>query len=86
MTIHIPAPQTKDQLIQALEYILTAVRQDDSIEGFINYARPAEQDPPCDFMVQAVFRIGNRMGQGSTIMVGQTVPASTSTGPGEVLK
>lgn len=83
MTIHIPAPQTKDQLIEALEYILAAVRHDDSIEGFINYARPTEQDPSCDFMVQAVFRIGNRMGQGGMIRVGQTLPASISTEAGE---
>lgn len=76
-------PHTRDQLIELLEYMLAAVRANDSMEGYINYVQPGGQDPPCDFMVQAAFRIGNRMGQGSMILVGLTEPASTSTGPGE---
>ena len=78
-------PRTKDQLIELLEYMLTAVRADDSLEGFINYIQPTEQDVPCEFLVQAAFRIGNRMGQGSMILVG-TEPASTSTAASEVPK
>lgn len=76
-------PHTRDQLIELLEYMLTAVRANDSLEGSISFTQPTEQDPPCDFMVQAAFRIGNRMGQGSMILVGLIEPASTSTGPGE---
>lgn len=77
-------PRTKDQLIELLEYMLTAVRHNDSPEGLINYVQPLEQDPPCDFMVQAAFRIGNRMGQGGMITVNSIKPASTSIVPSEV--
>lgn len=77
-------PRTKDQLIETLEYMLAAVRADDSTEGQITYLQPTEGDEPCDFMVHAVFRIGNQMGQGSMIILERTRPALTFIAPGEV--
>lgn len=76
-------PRTKDQLIETLEYMLTAVRNDDSHEGFISYLLPTEGDKPRDFMVRARFRIGNRMGQGSMMILERMEPDSTSISPGE---
>lgn len=66
-----PVPYTRDQLIELLEYMLAAVKADDSLEWFLQYSQPTDTGPdtPCDFMVQAAFRIGNRMGQGSMTMV-----------------
>lgn len=81
MNAHVP--QTKDQLVELLEYILAAVRANDSMEGFLSYLMPQDGDEPCDFMVQAAFRTGNRMGQGSMILVQRIEPASTSTGSSE---
>lgn len=78
-------PRTRDQLIELLEYMLAAVRADDSLEGLINYVQPTDTDVPCEFLVQAAFRIGNRMGQGSMILVG-TEPGSTSTAASEAAK
>lgn len=78
-----PLPRTKDQLIDWLDFMLAQVRCGDSLEGSISFTQPTEQDPPCDFMVHAVLRTGNLMGQGSMMMVGLIEPASASTGPGE---
>lgn len=71
-------PRTKDQLVELLEYILTAVRAGDSMEGFLSYTQPIPPDEPCDFMVQARFRTGNRMGQGGMILVERMEPDLTS--------
>lgn len=62
----------KDELTRVLADMLTSVQRDDSFEGSIEYLTPTPEDPPCDFMVRASYRIGNSMGQGGVRMIGDT--------------
>jgi hypothetical protein len=71
-----PAPATKAEMIEVLEDVLGAVRDDDSFEGFLQWSMPID-DPAteeraradkrwadAEFGLMARYRIGNSMGQG----------------------
>lgn len=76
-------PQRKEQLIELLEVMLEGVRSGDTMEGMVSFVQPIPPDEPCDFMVHAVLRTGNLMGQGSMIILERMEPGSTSTEAGE---
>jgi hypothetical protein len=56
---------SKQALISLLETTLEAVKNDDSFQGNIYY----EASGPEDFYVEAVVRVGNLAGQGSSIVI-----------------
>jgi len=77
-------PQTKAQLIAALDQIRQAVEADDSFEGFIEYTISQVRPGPTTnhrtsmiddcrspgFAVKAFWRVGNSQGQGGSISIG----------------
>lgn len=81
-----PVPMSRPELLATLEDILKRVRADDSFEGSIEYLMPTEgDDPDCDFMVRASYRIGNSMGQGSVRMIGDMVNQPPTMPPLDLL-
>ena len=56
----------KEQLIQLLEQTITALKENDSMEGRIMYQFG---DEPGTFNVDAFVRVGNSQGQGGAIIV-----------------
>lgn len=57
----------KESLIALLERTLESIKQDDSMEGRIQYT--FDSDNPGEFLVDAFIRVGNSDGQGSCIVV-----------------
>lgn len=67
-----PVPCSTEDLVGVIADILNVVSEGDSFEGFLNYLMPMPpDDPECDFMVEARYRIGNSMGQGGMRMLGE---------------
>jgi hypothetical protein len=65
---------SKEDLLGMLREIVAGVESGDTLEGSIEFLLPYEGDPQdADFMVQASYRVGNRMGQGSIRMFGDMV-------------
>lgn len=75
-----PIPLTQDELVAILEDMTQRVKEGDSFEGFLNYLMPITFDEELDTkyrqdgiyaLVEARYRIGNTMGQGSMRMIGE---------------
>lgn len=62
---------SREELISLLDDIRERVASGDSFEGKVQYLLGAEPGKP--FEVAALYRIGNRLGQGSTRLVGVDV-------------
>lgn len=69
----IPAAMSQSTLAVLLADIQQHVEAHDSWEGYIEYRMPTEgeDDKGLDYMVSAVYRVGNRDGQGFVRMVGR---------------
>jgi hypothetical protein len=66
-----PKQQTKDQLIAALRSMADSIDEGDSFEGSIQYTITGRDVTGQDtFDVLAFWRVGNSMGQGGSIMIG----------------
>jgi hypothetical protein len=63
-----PIEMTPDQLADTLEDMARVVRAADSFEGNIVY-EPWERGGP-GYLVQGVYRVGNREGQGGMRIIG----------------
>jgi hypothetical protein len=59
----------KKEFIEFLETILRAVKENDTLEGWVEYERSEEFE---EYNVDAVVRVGNSEGQGSCMMVNDT--------------
>jgi hypothetical protein len=75
-----PVYLTVDELVALLDDLRTRVAAGDSFEGSIEYTMPwsvelgdPEDDPSGQpgFRVRAAYRVGNTMGQGGMVMVGE---------------
>ena len=65
---------TKEQLLSILDDIRVHVLDGDSWEGYLNYLMPDEDSPDGTYaMVEARYRVGNKMGQGGMRMIGATI-------------
>jgi hypothetical protein len=65
-----PIAVTKEELLKILREIQTGIEKNDSFEGSFSYTCLDESCPVDKFMVEAVFRMGNSMGQGGSIIIG----------------
>jgi hypothetical protein len=67
---------SKVSLLALLDDIRTHVEAGDSLEGSLEYTMPFDADGEiienADFVVRAVYRVGNLQGQGSMRLVGRT--------------
>ena len=67
-------PVTKEQLLAIIDDIRDSVINNDSMEGYLNYLLPDEDDPKdVKFRVEARYRVGNSQGQGGMRMIGVTM-------------
>lgn len=67
-----PAVLNRDELLAIIDDIREGIRTGDSLEGFINWTLPLEEDAePGTFMVEARYRVGNTMGQGGYQIIGE---------------
>lgn len=66
-----PACLTTAEFVAILEDIKKVVAERDSFEGTLTYTFPEEDDPDDTFRVEARYRIGNSMGQGGMVVVGE---------------
>lgn len=64
-------PMNQNELVEVLKDILLVVDNNDSFEGSIEYLMPDPNGPDCDFMVRASYRVGNSMGQGGVVLIGE---------------
>lgn len=72
--MNLPEPVSKQQLLDVLDDIRARVDANDSFEGSFEYLMPDPDDPDerdADFMLRAVWRVGNSMGQGGMRSVGR---------------
>lgn len=60
---------TKEDFLSLLRTLQSAVEEDDSYEGHLEYSLG---DKYPDMLVQACIRVGNQMGQGGVLLVGDT--------------
>ena len=79
----IPQIQKTADLAKLLRLMADHVEQGDSFEGHIEYSCMDENCGPGEFGVVAMFRVGNREGQGGTIMVGTMEPPTPTPPPEE---
>lgn len=61
---------SREELADILDDMAARVREGDSLEGHIEYllAQPGAAHP---YDVRAAYRVGNRLGQGGMILLGQ---------------
>lgn len=77
--MNLPVYLTQQDLLAVLDDMRERVAAGDSFEGSIEYTMPWSQeigDPVTDprgpgFRVRAAYRVGNTMGQGSLIVIGE---------------
>lgn len=60
----------KETLLRFLQGAIDAIGEDDSYEGSIEYSCLDESCGKHEFMVLASVRVGNAMGQGRCILIG----------------
>lgn len=63
----IPQKISVENLVDMLKYIAESIKQGDSAEGYITYTYSNEPDM---MEVSGSFRIGNKLGQGEVILIG----------------
>ena len=68
---------SRSELLSLLDDIRERVAAGDSFEGKLQYLLGTDADKP--FEVSALYRIGNRLGQGSTRLIGIEVAAIRCT-------
>jgi hypothetical protein len=61
---------SREELADILDDMAARVREGDSFEGHIEY-QMAEPDAEHPHQVRAAYRVGNRMGQGGMVLIGQ---------------
>jgi hypothetical protein len=63
---NVPAPATKEEIIEVLKDALAHVEADDSFEGFITWVMPTDESwlQGERFGLMARYRVGNLQGQG----------------------
>lgn len=61
---------SREGLISLLDDIRASVASGDSFEGHIRYQVPESDTAALPFDVAAVYRIGNRVGQGGCVVIG----------------
>ena len=59
----------KQELIDVLSDMISALSSDDSFEGNISYTVMGDGLEPGEFLVRGMYRIGNSMGQGGCVMI-----------------
>ncbi|MEW2463084.1 hypothetical protein AB0872_20570 [Microbacterium sp. NPDC047426] len=64
---------SREELIRLLDDVRERVATGDSFEGKVQYLLGTDAEKP--FKVAALYRVGNRLGQGSTRLVGVEVAA-----------
>lgn len=68
-----PAKITKEDLLAILRGLVEGIELDDSYEGRISYSCIDEECGPDEFMVEAVYRVDNRYGQGGMNIIASQV-------------
>jgi hypothetical protein len=67
-----PVNMSHEDLLRLLDHIRACVAAGDSFEGSLQYLMPEDQFAAArSFDVQASYRVGNLMGQGGMVMVGE---------------
>lgn len=61
---------SRAELAGVLGEIFTAIARDDTLEGTFMYRAPQPDEPDCDFMVTAAYRVGNACDEGSMRLIG----------------
>ena len=79
----IPQIQKTSDLAKLLRLMADHVEQGDSFEGHIEYSCLDEDCGPGEFGVVAMFRVGNRDGQGGMITVGTMESSAPAASPEE---
>ena len=67
---------SKEETIKVFQSIITAIENDDSFQGSIEYEVVDQNNFECywEFQVFAAYRIGNSQGQGGMVLIKEDKP------------